>query len=138
MALAGGKEKESGIGFAQARRQEPVHHAATPGRFLLLQPLFSGVFNLSWMFLPVAYLTIFYVRHFSLQGKQIPKVEFLASDSGCCWHRVEVKRIQHYYQPTALEAFLSPKGQRQTERAGGEILYIYCPHSIRLAMFEFF
>lgn len=137
-ALAGGKEKESGIGLAQARCQEPVHHAAKPERFLLLLPLFSGLFNLSWMFLPVACLAIFHITHFSLQGKQTAKVEFLASDSGCCWQRVEVKRIQPYYQPTALEAFLSPKRRIKKGRDRGETVYIYCPYSIRLAMSGFF
>lgn len=34
------------------------------------------------MFLPVACLTIFHITHFSLQGEQIAKVEFLAGDSG--------------------------------------------------------
>lgn len=37
------KEKESGIGLAQARCQESVHHDAKPERFLLLQPHFSGL-----------------------------------------------------------------------------------------------
>lgn len=71
------------------------------------------------MFLPVACLTIFHITHFSLRGKQIAKVEFLASDSGCCWQRVEVKRIQPCYQPTALQAFLSP--DKETQR--GDIYY---------------
>lgn len=42
-ALAGGKEKESGIRLATARCQEPVHHAVKPECFLLLQPHFSGL-----------------------------------------------------------------------------------------------
>lgn len=39
-------------------------------------------FKLSWMFLPVACLTIFHITHFSLQGEQIAKMVFLACDSG--------------------------------------------------------
>lgn len=135
--MAGGKEKESGIGLARAGCQEPVHHAAKPERFLLLEPHFSGLFNLSWMFLPVACLTIFHITHFSLQGKQIAKVEFLASDSGCCWQRVEVKRIQPYYQPTVLQAFLSPKRQIKRETVRGEMVYVHCLYSIRHATFSF-
>lgn len=45
---------------------------------------------------------------FPSKGKQIAKVEILASDSGCCWQRVEVKRIQPYYPPAAAEGFIIP------------------------------
>lgn len=87
-------------------------------------------FNLGWMLSPVACLPIFHITHFSLQGKQIAKVEFLASDSGCCWQWVEVKRIQPYYQPTALEAFLSPKRQIKKVRDRVYLWHLFMRHSV--------